>query len=147
MLTFSIRTKTSSTLAGDVTAPISSPTGHPELLYGQNFISHLGVYRTSLVRALNGFRLGFEGSQDYDLALRATAVTKGPVVHVPHVLYHWRVYPGAGTFSSTQSDAPSMPRDAPSRNSSRVSASRRASGTLASIVIAYFARARRHGLA
>ena len=78
------------------------PDWNPELLYGQNFISHLGVYRSSLVRALGGFRLGFEGSQDYDLALRATAVTKGPVVHVPHVLYHWRVYPGAGTFSSTQ---------------------------------------------
>jgi GT2 family glycosyltransferase len=78
------------------------PDWNPELLYGQNFISHLGVYRSSLVRALGGFRLGFEGSQDYDLALRATAATKGPVVHVPHVLYHWRVYPGAGTFSSTQ---------------------------------------------
>jgi O-antigen biosynthesis protein len=78
------------------------PDWNPELLYGQNFISHLGVYRGSLVRALGGFRLGFEGSQDYDLALRATAATKGPVVHVPHVLYHWRVYPGAGTFSSTQ---------------------------------------------
>ena len=80
------------------------PDWTSELLYGQNFISHLGVYRTTLVRALNGFRLGFEGSQDYDLALRATAVTKGPVVHVPHVLYHWRVYPGAGTFSSTQTE-------------------------------------------
>ena len=78
------------------------PDWNPELLYGQNFISHLGVYRTSLVRQLQGFRPGFEGSQDYDLALRATAVTKGPIVHVPHVLYHWRVYPGAGTFSSTQ---------------------------------------------
>ncbi len=78
------------------------PDWNAELLYGQNFISHLGVYRSSLVRALGGFRLGFEGSQDYDLALRATAATKGPIVHVPHVLYHWRVYPGAGTFSSTQ---------------------------------------------
>ena len=78
------------------------PDWNPELLYGQNFISHLGVYRTSLVRELGGFRLGFEGSQDYDLALRATAVTRGPVVHLPHVLYHWRVYPGATTFSSTQ---------------------------------------------
>jgi O-antigen biosynthesis protein len=78
------------------------PDWNAELLYGQNFISHLGVYRSSLVHGLGGFRLGFEGSQDYDLALRATAATKGPVVHVPHVLYHWRVYPGAGTFSSTQ---------------------------------------------
>ncbi|SED42633.1 Glycosyltransferase, GT2 family [Rhizobiales bacterium GAS188] len=78
------------------------PDWSPELLYGQNFISHLGVYRTSLMRQIGGFRLGFEGSQDYDLALRATAASKGPIVHVPHVLYHWRLYIGAGTFSSTQ---------------------------------------------
>jgi len=78
------------------------PDWNPELLYGQNFISHLGVYRSSLVRELGGFRVGFEGSQDYDLALRATAVSKGKIVHVPHILYHWRVYPGAGTFTSTQ---------------------------------------------
>ena len=78
------------------------PDWNPELLYGQNFISHLGVYRTSLLRELGGFRAGFEGSQDYDLALRATAATKGSIVHVPHVLYHWRVYAGAGNFSSTQ---------------------------------------------
>ncbi|MBV9568275.1 MAG: glycosyltransferase, partial [Hyphomicrobiales bacterium] len=78
------------------------PDWNPELLYGQNFVSHLGVYRTSLVRELGGFRVGFEGSQDYDLALRATAATAGKIVHVPHILYHWRVYPGAGTFTSTQ---------------------------------------------
>ena len=78
------------------------PDWAPELLYGQNFISHLGVYRTSLIRAIGGFRLGFEGSQDYDLALRATGASAGPIVHVPHVLYHWRLYFGAGTFSSTQ---------------------------------------------
>jgi GT2 family glycosyltransferase len=82
--------------------PYFKPDWNPELLYGQNLISHLGVYRTTLVRMLGGFRLGFEGSQDYDLALRAAAATKGPIVHVPHVLYHWRVYPGASTFSSTQ---------------------------------------------
>jgi GT2 family glycosyltransferase len=82
--------------------PYFKPDWNPELLYGQNLISHLGVYRTALVRMLGGFRLGFEGSQDYDLALRAAAATKGPIVHVPHVLYHWRVYPGANTFSSKQ---------------------------------------------
>ncbi|MBV9754500.1 MAG: glycosyltransferase [Hyphomicrobiales bacterium] len=78
------------------------PDWNPELLYGQNFISHLGVYRSALVRQLGGFRVGFEGSQDYDLALRATAASKGKIIHLPHILYHWRVYPGASTFTSTQ---------------------------------------------
>jgi glycosyltransferase involved in cell wall biosynthesis len=39
------------------------------LLYGHNMVSHLGVYRRSLVEELGGFRKGYEGSQDYDLAL------------------------------------------------------------------------------
>ena len=43
---------------------------NPELFLGQNFINHLGVYRTELLREIGGFREGFEGSQDYDLALR-----------------------------------------------------------------------------
>ena len=82
--------------------PYFKPDWNAELFYSQNFVNHLGVYRTSLVRTLGGFRSGYEGSQDYDLTLRVAAVTRGPIVHVPHVLYHWRVFPGADTFSSTQ---------------------------------------------
>ena len=73
-----------------------------DLLLGQNYVSHLGVYRLDAIKAVGGFRLGFEGSQDYDLVLRILAATKGPIVHMPWVLYHWRLFPGAGTFSSTQ---------------------------------------------
>ncbi len=82
--------------------PYFKPDYSPELLAGQNFISHLGVYRIAMVRDLGGMREGFEGSQDYDLALRMAARTRGPIVHVPHILYHWRQYPGAATFSGTQ---------------------------------------------
>lgn len=84
--------------------PYLKPDWNQELLYGQNYISHLGVYSSHLLRKIGGFRLGYEGSQDYDLALRATAVTTGPIVHIPHILYHWRLYHGAQTFSSTQLD-------------------------------------------
>src|SRR5204863_4350393 len=41
-----------------------------ELFLAQNFVSHLSVYRTDLIHRIGGFRIGFEGSQDYDLALR-----------------------------------------------------------------------------
>ena len=70
------------------------------LLYGHNMISHLGVYERALVRAVGGFRKGFEGSQDYDLALRCIEVA-GPeaVVHIPHVLYHWRMIAGSTAVS------------------------------------------------
>lgn len=68
----------------------------PDLLRGQNMVSHLGVYRTSLVQALGGFREGFEGCQDWDLALRvAEKTTEARIRHIPHVLYHWRTIAGS----------------------------------------------------
>ena len=88
--------------AGRRTEPYFKPDFAFDLLLGQNYVSHLGIYRLDAVKAVGGFRLGFEGSQDYDLVLRILGRTKGPVVHLPWVLYHWRLFPGAGTFSSTQ---------------------------------------------
>jgi len=66
---------------------------NPDLFYSQNMVSHLGVYRARLVRELGGFRPGFEGSQDYDLALRcASRISPGNIRHIPRVLYHWRAH-------------------------------------------------------
>ena len=74
---------------------------NPELFYSQNMINHLGVYRTSLVQQIGGFREGFDGSQDYDLALRVLGLTTPERVrHIPHVLYHWRLSQDVQTFST-----------------------------------------------
>jgi O-antigen biosynthesis protein len=72
-----------------------------ELLLAQNMICHLGVYRTSLLRSLGGFRTGFEGAQDYDLALRVIEqLEPAQVVHVPQVLYHWRAIAGSTALAA-----------------------------------------------
>jgi O-antigen biosynthesis protein len=72
--------------------PYFKPDFDYNLLLSQNMISHLGVYRTDTVRNAGGFRLGFEGSQDYDLALRVIEkIEPRQVRHIPHVLYHWRI--------------------------------------------------------
>ncbi len=64
---------------------------NPQLFLGQNYISHLGIYRTELVRRVGGFRVGFEGSQDYDLTLRCLEqIAPEEIHHIPRVLYHWR---------------------------------------------------------
>jgi glycosyltransferase involved in cell wall biosynthesis len=69
---------------------------NPDLFLSHNMISHLGVYRTDLVREIGGFREGYEGSQDYDLALRCIEqIDPHEIVHVPRVLYHWRSHPGS----------------------------------------------------
>ena len=71
------------------------------LLLAQNMISHLGVYRRDLVVSLGGFRPGYEGAQDHDLALRcAAAVSRDEIVHIPRILYHWRAVAGSTAVSS-----------------------------------------------
>jgi glycosyltransferase involved in cell wall biosynthesis len=76
---------------------------NPDLFCAQNMISHLGVYRAGIVRDVGGFRVGFEGSQDYDLALRVIEQTSpAKIVHIPHVLYHWRHTASSSSFSQRQ---------------------------------------------
>lgn len=70
------------------------PTWSPERLRCQMYTCHFSVIRKSVTDAIGGFRVGYEGSQDYDLVLRATELAR-KVVHVPEVLYHWRVVQGS----------------------------------------------------
>jgi glycosyltransferase involved in cell wall biosynthesis len=82
--------------AGQRSNPFFKPDWNPELFLGQNYINHLGVYRTELLRRIGGFRQGFEGSQDYDLALRSVEFLEpGQIRHIPKILYHWRAVAGS----------------------------------------------------
>ena len=72
--------------------PYFKPDFNYELLLSQNMVSHLGVYRTSTMRAVGGFRIGLEGSQDYDLLLRIIErIDFSQIHHIPLPLYHWRI--------------------------------------------------------
>ncbi len=85
---------------GNRDSPYFKPMWSPELLAGHNMISHLGVYRRELLDRIGGLRVGFEGSQDWDLALRATAATTADrICHIPAVLYHWRWNAETPSFS------------------------------------------------
>lgn len=78
----------------------------PDLFYSHNLITHLGVYRADIVHDIGGFRIGYEGSQDYDLAIRvASRVRPEQIRHIPRVLYHWRVHDG----STAAADSGSKP--------------------------------------
>ncbi len=74
---------------GLLRAPNFKPAWSPELLLSYMYFGHLKVYRTSLVRQAGGLRSGFEGSADYDFALRLVELTDR-VRHLPKVLCHWR---------------------------------------------------------
>jgi glycosyltransferase involved in cell wall biosynthesis len=74
-----------------------------ELMWAQNVVSHLGCYRRSLVMEIGGFRLGYEGSQDYDLALRVIEHSRPEqIIHIPRVLYHWRAIPGSTALAPSE---------------------------------------------
>ena len=74
-------------------APHFKPDWNEDLFYTQNYISHLGVYKTNIAKEIGGFREGYEGSQDYDFALRFISKTSPDCIrHIPKVLYHWRAH-------------------------------------------------------
>jgi len=77
---------------GNRHSPFFKPDWSPEMILGQMYTCHLGVYRTSLVREIGGFRKGYEGSQDHDLVLRLSEKTDR-IYHIPKILYHWRSIP------------------------------------------------------
>jgi O-antigen biosynthesis protein len=69
--------------------PLFKPQWSPEVLFSANYLTHLSVLRTELVREIGGWRKETDGAQDWDLFLRFIAKAQS-VRHIPKVLYHWR---------------------------------------------------------
>lgn len=63
------------------------------------YFNHLTVYKKSLLDQVGFFKSGYDGAQDYELALRASEKAL-KIIHIPKVLYHWRV--SKGSFSHTK---------------------------------------------
>ena len=70
--------------------PHLKPGWSPDTLRSYNYICHLSVYKKTLLDKIGFLREGFEGSQDYDLVLRATEQAN-MIVHISKILYHWRI--------------------------------------------------------
>jgi glycosyltransferase involved in cell wall biosynthesis len=69
--------------------PFFKPDWSPEFLRSVNYITHFSVLERKLVEKVGGFRLGYEGAQDWDLFLRASREL-ATVYHIPMVIYSWR---------------------------------------------------------
>ena len=70
--------------------PHFKPDWSPDTLRSCNYITHLTVIRSDLLKKTGWFRPGYDGRQDYDIILRATEQAKN-IVHIPKILYHWRI--------------------------------------------------------
>ncbi len=79
--------------------PFFKPDWSPEYMLACMYTCHFGVYRKRLLDEIGGFRLGFEGSQDYDLVLRISERTN-QIYHIPKILYHWRMIEGSAAASA-----------------------------------------------
>jgi GT2 family glycosyltransferase len=79
--------------------PNLKPDWSPELLTGCMYFGHLFVVRKQTIAAAGWFRDGFEGAQDYDLALRLVGAG-ATVTHIPRVLYHWRMHESSTAASA-----------------------------------------------
>lgn len=73
---------------------------NPQLLLSQNYLCHFVVIQRSVFQDVGYLRVGYEGSQDWDLLLRVMdAVEPRDIVHIPKVLYHWRESPSSTAAS------------------------------------------------
>jgi GT2 family glycosyltransferase len=80
--------------AGQRGFPNFKPDWSPDLLLSYPYLGHLTVVRRAVIEEIGGFRPEMDGSQDFDLMLRATERARA-VAHIPRVLYHWRVVQGS----------------------------------------------------
>jgi glycosyltransferase involved in cell wall biosynthesis len=88
---------------GERVDPYFKPDWNPDLFLSHNYITHLIIYQTELIRKVGGFREGYEGSQDYDLALRIIEqLTPAQICHIPRVLYHWRITSGSTALHGSE---------------------------------------------
>jgi len=79
------------------------PAWSPTMLENTMYIGHLSVYRRALVAEVGGFRSAYDGTQDYDLALRLSGKIQR-AVHIPEIGYLWRAIPGSTAMSLSEKD-------------------------------------------
>ena len=112
----------------------------PVLLLGQNYLCHLSTVRASLVHDLGGLRSAFDGAQDWDLFLRVTeALRRDQIVHIPHILYHWRSHDQS---TSKASSAKPWALEAGTRAVTEALARRGVAGTIENVNNTGFCRIR-----
>ena len=78
------------------------------------FTCHFSIYSAKVIHQVGGLRLGFDGAQDHDMALRISEIVpQDKIVHIPRILYHWREVPSSTTMGiEKKSGAPAAGRKA-----------------------------------
>lgn len=72
--------------------PFFKPDWSPDTFLSFNYIVHMTIIRANIIKKIGGFHNRYDGSQDYDLFLRALEHTDNKnIAHIPKILYHRRM--------------------------------------------------------
>lgn len=84
--------------------PHFKPDFSLDFLRANNYICHFSVFKKELMDKLEGERSKYDGAQDFDIILRVSENVKDlkNIIHIPKVLYHWRVHPNSTAQADTQ---------------------------------------------
>ncbi len=75
-------------------SPFFKPDKIPELMMlSANVLTHFNVLSKDLADRIGPLDRETDGAQDWDYYLRAMREMKTAMVHIPYILYHWRVSP------------------------------------------------------
>jgi O-antigen biosynthesis protein len=80
--------------------PVLKPDWSPDLLLSGMYFGHLLVVSREAFARAGMFRKEFDGSQDFDLALRMSDEARA-IKHIPRILYHWRMHQGSTALHSS----------------------------------------------
>ena len=86
--------------AGYFQEPNFKPDWNYRYMLGCNYVCHLLIVQTEVIRRVGLLRSDYDGAQDHDYVLRISeAIEHSQIHHVREMLYHWRKTP-----NSTASD-------------------------------------------
>ena len=85
---------------GTLISPSLKPAWSPEFFLSTNYIVHLKVYRRSILLDAGGFKGALHSAQDVAITCKLLAARLN-IVHLPKVLYYWRVHPNSVASASS----------------------------------------------
>lgn len=85
-------------ILGNRFSPLFKPQFSPEMMLNINYLTHLNVMKTSIVKEIGGWDSSTDGAQDWDIFLRFIEKSK-KIAHIPKILYHWRVIESSTAMS------------------------------------------------
>lgn len=74
--------------------PLLKPDYNEDFLLSNDYILHWLTVRRDLLNKVELSGKDVEGAQDYDMTFKIAELGQ-PVIHIPEVLYHWRIHSGS----------------------------------------------------